>query len=91
MSQEQVRIIFYGRVQGVGFRYTAQRVANDNDVSGWVKNNPDSSVEILALAEKENIEKFIDILKRYFSSNIEKYTLSKDYLSKVNSGFIIKY
>lgn len=45
------RQVFYGgRVQGVGFRYTARQVASGYEVSGWVRNLPDGRVELLAAA-----------------------------------------
>lgn len=42
------RLQFYGRVQGVGFRYTAIRAANSLGVSGWVRNERDGSVTVEA-------------------------------------------
>ena len=38
-------IIFTGRVQGVGFRFTALRIARLNQLKGYVRNSPDGSVE----------------------------------------------
>jgi acylphosphatase len=38
-------VIVRGFVQGVGFRYAAARVARSRGVSGWVRNNPDGTVE----------------------------------------------
>ena len=49
-------IIFYGSVQGVGFRYRAYHAAQTYGVSGWVKNCFDGSVEM----EAEGTEKAID-------------------------------
>lgn len=47
-SERRVRLVVSGRVQGVGFRYAARDAAAENGVSGWVRNLPDGSVEIVA-------------------------------------------
>jgi acylphosphatase len=39
------RVIVHGRVQGVFFRDTTRRLADSRGVAGWVRNNPDGSVE----------------------------------------------
>ena len=41
MDQTAKQVIFRGRVQGVGFRYTARRIAARYDVTGFVRNLPD--------------------------------------------------
>ena len=46
-------IIFSGRVQGVGFRFTAQRIALAFELTGYVKNLPDGSVEMFAQGSPE--------------------------------------
>lgn len=49
-----------GRVQGIGFRYWAVKKAQEiGEISGWVHNAAGGSVEILARAEEEKIDKFI--------------------------------
>jgi len=47
------RVIYEGRVQGVGFRYTAKNLARGFDVTGWVKNLPDGRVHLEAAAANE--------------------------------------
>ena len=42
------RFLVRGRVQGVGFRWFVEREASLHNLSGWVRNNPDSTVEVLA-------------------------------------------
>ena len=43
------RFIVRGRVQGVGFRWFVEREARTLSISGWVRNNVDGSVEVLAM------------------------------------------
>jgi len=49
------RFIVRGRVQGVGFRWFVEREAHILGIAGWVRNNPDSSVEVLAIGTREQI------------------------------------
>ncbi|RPJ33793.1 MAG: acylphosphatase [Verrucomicrobiaceae bacterium] len=53
------RVIFEGRVQGVGFRYTVKDLARGFEVCGWVKNLPDGSVEMQVTGEAGEVEAFI--------------------------------
>ena len=56
MTQTAKRIIFVGRVQGVGFRFTAYNVANRYGLTGWVRNILDGSVEMLAQGPSDDID-----------------------------------
>ncbi len=49
----------YGRVQGVGFRYYAQKQAQELKLTGFVKNRPDGGVYIEAEGDADNLEAFI--------------------------------
>ena len=54
------RIIFAGKVQGVGFRYATKDIAKSYDVCGWVKNLADGTVEVQVMAETgAEIEAFL--------------------------------
>jgi acylphosphatase len=53
------RVIFEGRVQGVGFRYTTKDVARGFDVRGWVKNLPDGTVELQVDGDAEEVAAFL--------------------------------
>ena len=53
------QVIFEGRVQGVGFRYTVKDLSRGFDVCGWVKNLADGSVELQVMGEKDEVDSFI--------------------------------
>jgi acylphosphatase len=53
------RVIFQGRVQGVGFRYTVKDLARGFDVCGSVKNLPDGSVELQVMGEADEVTYFL--------------------------------
>ena len=52
-------IIFYGSVQGVGFRYRARHAANLYGCTGWVKNEWDGSVTMEIQGEEAQIDRVI--------------------------------
>ena len=54
----ELSLFVFGRVQGVFFRKTTQKMAIKFNITGWVRNRKDGSVEILAQGEKANLEKF---------------------------------
>jgi acylphosphatase len=55
MALKQLQLVVRGRVQGVYFRASTQREARRLGLSGWVRNRPDGSVEILAEGEEVSI------------------------------------
>jgi acylphosphatase len=63
-------IVFSGRVQGVGFRFTALNVANRYQLKGFVKNLPDGDVEVLAQGTAEMIYDCIRDLQDSFVGTI---------------------
>ncbi len=52
-------IVFYGSVQGVGFRWRARNAAEHFSCTGWAKNEWDGSVRMEIQGEEENIDKVI--------------------------------
>ena len=59
-----IRLIIKGKVQGVYFRTSAKKTADQLKISGWVKNLPDRDVEIKATSSDELLEKFIEWCKQ---------------------------
>jgi acylphosphatase len=76
--RKQYHLFFSGTVQGVGFRFTTRALAQKHKVKGWVKNLPDQRVEIIAEAEKDNIDRFIAELKERFKHNISDIEKSEN-------------
>ncbi len=76
MSKIARQVIFRGRVQGVGFRYTARRTASKYGLAGWVRNCPDGSVESLMQGSSADIDRCIDAIKDQFGSFVRDITQS---------------
>lgn len=54
----------YGRVQGIGFRYFAEEIAEQMQLKGWARNNSDKSFECLLQGEEEKVEKAGEAVKK---------------------------
>jgi acylphosphatase len=52
---EAKRFLVRGRVQGVGFRWFVEREAHLLGIAGWVRNNHDGSVEVLAQGTRDQL------------------------------------
>jgi acylphosphatase len=63
MGIERRRVLYTGRVQGVGFRYTAHRLAQGFSVSGFVRNLTDGNVELLVEGEPARVKGFLEAIK----------------------------
>ena len=57
------RIVVHGLVQGVFFRDTMRRQAERRGVAGWVRNNPDGSVEAVFEGDDEAVERLVELCR----------------------------
>lgn len=62
MNKKRYHIICSGRVQGVGFRYTAYHLAELYNLTGWVRNLYDGDVELEVQGDAANIDGFLHSL-----------------------------
>lgn len=60
----QYKIRIYGRVQGVGFRYSARNQARAHGLKGWVENCDDGSVCSVIQGKRQNCLKFLEWCRR---------------------------
>lgn len=72
---KRVEAIYSGQVQGVGFRLSAERLAVDLNISGWVKNLSDGRVRLVGEAGEEALKDLLDRIKQRFSVYISDIDL----------------
>lgn len=91
MKKIRESIIFYGRVQGVGFRYKLGYLAEKYSVTGWARNEYDGSVSTELQGLEEDIDKILQALynDRYIEiDDIRKRSLPVD---EEEYGFGVRY
>jgi acylphosphatase len=81
---------YRGRVQGVGFRYTAQRLAEGFPVAGYVRNLPSGEVELVAEGETVDVQSFLDAVVRQMAGYIEEQTIREESVRGLK-GFSIRH
>lgn len=62
--KKRVHVFYSGRVHGVGFRLTAEETAREWKAVGWIKNLRDGRVELVAEAEEEVLERFLETIRQ---------------------------
>ena len=62
-NREHLSAQITGRVQGVGFRHFTCMTARRLDVSGWVKNESDGSVQVEAEGPRDDLEELLDAVR----------------------------
>ncbi|MEA2592009.1 MAG: acylphosphatase [Actinomycetota bacterium] len=70
MSTMRRRVHYSGGVQGVGFRYTSRRLAQDYAVGGYVRNLPDGRVELVAEGDQAEVEAFLEAIRQRLGDHI---------------------
>jgi acylphosphatase len=71
------RVLYTGRVQGVGFRYTARRIAQQYPVGGYVRNLANGQVELVAEGADQDVAAFLDALSGAMAGYIEQTTVEE--------------
>ena len=90
MSEVRKHIVFYGHVQGVGFRYTAKYLARSLELTGWVKNDWDGTVTMEVQGREQLINKLLTGLNHSRFISIE-WMDTKEIPLEEERGFDVKY
>lgn len=87
---KQCHIFISGFVQGVGFRHYIKSKANELELTGFVQNMPDGSIEAVFMGDKSSIEEIIKHCKKGpFLSNVENVEIEWKKPSKKFEDFVI--
>jgi acylphosphatase len=57
------RVVVHGSVQGVFFRDTTRRLAEQHGIAGWVRNNRDGTVEAVFEGEEADVERLVEFMR----------------------------
>ncbi len=74
MATVRKRVLYSGRVQGVGFRFTTRDIARGFAVGGSVRNLPDGRVEVVAEGDEAELKAFLAAVYEYWSGSIAETT-----------------
>ncbi len=91
MNQNAKHITFIGRVQGVGFRFTALDIANRYRLTGLVRNLPGGTVEMIAQGPSDDIADCIRDIEASFSDYIRETKIEEIPLNPQYKNFKIAF
>ena len=91
MANEHRILHFSGMVQDVGFRFTACRVADNYDVTGYVCNLPDGCVECVVEGPSEQIDAFQQELADAMAGYIQSHTQQQAAYTGKFSSFNVRF
>jgi len=80
---QRITARYEGRVQGVGFRFTVVRLAQDLNVTGWVKNEFDGSVSMVAEGEEDQL---MALLQAVRNSQLDRYITNERVRRSAGTG-----
>ena len=88
---ERRQVIYRGRVQGVGFRFTCRHIAQSHAVTGFVKNLDDGNVQLVAEGAPEALDQFLAAVAERMGSNIRNAEASTSSPTGQFASFEIAY
>ncbi len=87
---QRVTVRYEGHVQGVGFRWTAARAARQVGVTGWVRNERDGSVQLVAEATGEQLDRLLHSVRHDMEGHIRSERIDRTEATGEFSAFEIR-
>ncbi|MGC8644241.1 MAG: acylphosphatase [Isosphaeraceae bacterium] len=78
MPLERRRVLYSGRVQGVGFRATCRWLAGGFELVGYVRNLPDGRVEVVAEGDSAEIDQYLEMVREQMSGFIRNIDIEPE-------------
>lgn len=90
-KNRRIHVHYSGRVQGVGFRFTAEAVAAGLGLTGWVRNLADGGVELVCEGKEQDLHKVLAKIDDTFSSYIRQKSVNWQPATAEFTNFEIKF
>ena len=91
MADVAKHVIYTGRVQGVGFRFTAQRIAMRYELAGYVKNLGSGQVEMFAQGHPEDVADCLRDISESFAAHIRDTKINETPINPSYTQFTIAF
>jgi acylphosphatase len=85
------RVMYAGRVQGVGFRYRTERIAAGLPVAGYVRNLPDGRVEMVAEGAREAVGRLLTTIDAEMAGYIRDRQVVEGAATGEFGGFSVRF
>jgi len=89
--KKRIQVYYSGKVQGIGFRFTAEHFAKAMGICGWVKNLNQGKVEIIAEAEENVLRDFLKKIHDHFSLYIRDFDIEWQEVGRELDDFEIRF
>ncbi|MBN3039263.1 MAG: acylphosphatase [Candidatus Omnitrophica bacterium] len=90
-ENRRVHVFYSGRVQGVGFRFTVERLAAGLELRGWVRNLSDGRVEMVCEGRESGLVRILEKIDSSFSGYIRQKDINWKPYSGEFSNFDIRF
>jgi acylphosphatase len=87
---QRKHLLYTGRVQGVGFRFTFENIAGTLGITGYVRNLPNGNVEAVCQGPGEKIEMLIERVSERMGGYISSCRVKDEYATEEFEGFSIR-